>query len=199
MLFEALSYTGKKNSNLCSIASRYRASGGNYFTEEALDVYRSNMTMAMNCSVEINSSNCYSVSEFGKIFKVQISEEGEFSCSCHRFFDEEIACQHILKVIDHTRKNVRLSALIGPIYDQSRFIRAFPDELPFIPKKLSFFCSKPKCGPPHVPRANSVHREHEELLVPENLEREIVRRIVSLSHVRLPENNAWSQYKKNQI
>jgi len=50
------------------------------------------------------------------------------------FFEEEIACQHILKVIDKFRMKFLLTLLTRPIYDQSSFIEAFPDKLGFFPK-----------------------------------------------------------------
>jgi len=134
VLFEALCYTAAKVSKLRRIAAGYRKSGGNYFTDHAVRVYRSNMAMARSCSVEQYSTTSYMVTEFGKQFHVDIYDENNMTCSCHRFFDEEIACQHILKVIDKFRMKFLLTSLIRPIYDQSSFIEAFPDKLGFFPK-----------------------------------------------------------------
>jgi len=122
VLWDAFNYTAKKVSQFRADAAKYKVMG-EYFTDEAIKVYRSNMAMALNCSVRQDSSTQFTVMEFGLKFIVDISE---MSCSCLRFYDEGIACQHILKVIDYTRKDILLTSLIDSLYLQSKFNRSFP-------------------------------------------------------------------------
>ena len=72
-------------------------------------------------------------------FTVKGSTQGTMTCSCHRFFDEGIPCQHLIKVIDFAQMGLRPSSLISQLYAVSRFTRAFPDELPFFPRDGDFF------------------------------------------------------------
>ena len=134
---------------------------GEYFTDDALKVYRSNMAMALNCTIEEHTSTDYIVKEFNFRFIVNICE---MKCSCLRFFDEGIACQHILKVIDFTRMSNSLGSLILPLFLRSRFIAAFPDKLVFTPKDHTSYvsnknvvpnCRKAKVGAPRTRRIAS--------------------------------------------
>jgi len=75
VLYEAFCYTARKVSDFRLIAAKYRQTGGNYFTNEAIKVYRSNMAMAKNCTIEVKSSTSYTVTEFGMKFRVDIEDE----------------------------------------------------------------------------------------------------------------------------
>jgi len=79
----------------------------------------------------------------------------KMECSCGRFFDEGIACQHILKVPDFTRGSrpesgtITLSSLIDPLYLRSRFIKTFSEKLVFILKGYDLYIPNENVIPSH--------------------------------------------------
>jgi len=82
-----------------------------------------------------------------KIFTVTISQDGVVACSCLRFYDELIPCQHILRVLASIVLPIPVQSLIGNIYSVGRFIQAFPNETPFFPEDSSSYESNPSVIP----------------------------------------------------
>ena len=143
VLINALRYTSLKVSAYRQAARKYQESGTNGFTNFGMIIFNSNFKFAMTCVVEERSSTEWRVREFNMIFIVKQSHQGAMSCSCHRFFDEGIPCQHIIKVFDFAGIPIRPVSLISPIYAINRFVQAFPDKLSFSPKESDFFLSNP--------------------------------------------------------
>jgi len=60
---------------------------------------------------------------------------------CLRYFDEEIACPHILKVLDHAKQVLLLNGIIGQVYNRERMLSAFPGKNIFVPNDYYSFQS----------------------------------------------------------
>jgi len=83
-------------------------------TEYAMEILNTNRMMTVNCLIEENSStDCETwVEEYGRQYIVKINPNKQITCSCHRFFDEGIPCQHIIKVNDFKRIHIESAKLI---------------------------------------------------------------------------------------
>ena len=112
VLISAFRYTSMKISTFRRDATLYRESGNRGITKFARKVFLSNFKFALRCSVDQYSSREWRVREFNAMFTVKVSTQGTMTCSCHRFFDEGIPCQHLMKAIDFAQMGFRPSALI---------------------------------------------------------------------------------------
>ena len=81
--------------------------------------------------------------EFGHSYDVTLSSSGAVSCSCLRYNDEEIPCQHIVRVLSDKGETLSLRALIGDIYLKENYLLAFPDKPVFVPKDCACYSSNP--------------------------------------------------------
>ena len=150
VLLNAFRYATIKYSEYRSVAANYKGCCGDMgkFTSFAQNIYSSNGEMAAKCTIETESLTEWIVRDCKRYFRVIIAEDNsKMSCSCQRYFDEEIACPHILKVLDHTRKLFPLDALISPLYLKERFRLAFPQGQTFWPKDSDLYSINPRVVP----------------------------------------------------
>ena len=136
-------YATRKFQEYCSLTRTSQRDPTWPFTQYAQTVYDSNRWMANNCKVVSSSSTEWKVQEFNHNFSVKLSSSGELSCSCLRYDDEEIPCQHILKVLSDTGRTVDLRKLIGPIHLWENYLHAFPEKPVFVPKDCALYLSNP--------------------------------------------------------
>ena len=131
-------YTTRKVSALCSRAEQYRrtAAPGD-LTEYAIRLVLSNREYVKYCHITQHQGDMWQVTEFGKVFNV-CTRKNEVSCSCLRYFDEEIPCQHILCIASLEGHRFSAFDLVGDIYSKQNFIQAFPQGLLFYPNDCEF-------------------------------------------------------------
>jgi len=107
-------------------------------TDFALDVFNSNLAFQSSCHVDLETPNKALVAERGQKFYVTfLGGQGRqaFQCSCGRFFDEGIPCQHILAALHSLSPSTVACTLIDPMYLRSRYVEAFRVFQPFVLKR----------------------------------------------------------------
>ena len=163
VLLHTFRYTTRKFNEYRNHASLYKSRWQNdtAFTDYALRLFASNDSMASNCRILMQSDSEWQVEDSRRTFNVYLSSSGEYSCSCLRYFDEDMPCQHILKVLDHTGRLDTLPQLIGKIYLKDNFKQAFLQTGLFWPKDSDLYlpnprvvpsCQSPQRGAPRVRR-----------------------------------------------
>jgi len=105
-------------------------------------IYQSNSELAERCcSIKDHAGRISIVSEFGSEFTVTVSGQDDVKCSCGRYFDEGIPCQHIICVVGNS---FPCDSLISPLYKKSKFIAAFsPEKATFYPSEIQSKLSEP--------------------------------------------------------
>ena len=154
VLLCAFRYTTVKFNEYRTFAATYEIrlqKNNSLFTDFAMYLYYSNWQMAKNCTLMVLSDSEWQVQDSKREFHVTLLSSGEFFCSCLRSFDEEVPCQHILKVFDHTKKVFPYDEMIGKIYLKENFKLAFLQGRPFWPKDHDLYVPNPSV----VPRTNN--------------------------------------------
>ena len=136
VLLNAFKYTTEKVSECRTRALSYRENPTHRITPFAQDIYCSNKILSRDCILQDGVGEKWRVMEKSNLFEVDASNMDSVTCTCHRFFDEGIPCQHIILVLRHLRKENLAPSLIDHIYDKSLFELAFPDDLPFSPDDM---------------------------------------------------------------
>ena len=136
VLLNAFKYTTEKVSECRTRALSYRENPTHRITPFAQDIYCSNKILSKDCILQDGVGEKWRVMEKSNLFEVDASNMDSVTCTCHRFFDEGIPCQHIILVLRHLRKENLAPSLIDHIYDKSLFELAFPDDLPFSPDDM---------------------------------------------------------------
>ena len=70
-----------------------------WFTPFAETIYRSNLKLMKKEHIVSNVGEKWNVEEHDILFEVDTIDMSNITCSCRRFFDEEVPCQHILSVM----------------------------------------------------------------------------------------------------
>jgi len=134
VLINAFRYTVEKVQKMCVIARRYEkdVQVSSAITTLAENVLHSNWMFAQGCEIihPLSVPPKWTVKELGSVYVVIIGESGNVSCSCLRFYDEGIPCQHILHVLVYTSFRFNDRSLISSIYRRKIFLLK-----PFLAKK----------------------------------------------------------------
>ena len=77
-------------------------------------------------------------------YTVDISDEANVKCTCSRYFDEGVPCQHIISVYRRINKLDQIPDMIDRLYDRERLSLAFPAEVPFMPVDREEYSLNPR-------------------------------------------------------
>jgi len=139
VLLNCFKYTAFKIATYRNHALSFASKPQPWYTPFAETIYRSNLKLMKQCKITFSVGEQWHVQEHRKTFIVDTSDPSHMTCSCRRFWDEEIPCQHILSVL-YSKNMVNQSInLISSIYSKTRFMLAFPDKLPFYPNEYESY------------------------------------------------------------
>ncbi len=146
VLHQAFCYTEQKLANSCHEALYMAQDHENRLTPYARTLFASNYTASDLSEITAQFGTLWAVKELGKTFNVELTFDPDgrlcgITCNCHRFFDELIPCQHIIRVFRKIDPDSvwRLQSFVGHIYDAERFIAAFSKQDVFFPNDISTF------------------------------------------------------------
>ena len=124
VLHKAFLYASKKLRRCQKDAEKMRADRRSTITTHAADKLKTNKLIAMKTVIVDSSENEWTVQELSKTYTVTRSGDMLFSCTCLRYFDEGIPCQHILKVAE-SLKLASSEAMVSRLFSKDVFIRTF--------------------------------------------------------------------------
>ena len=99
-----------------------------------------NVVLSDKCDIIAQVGREWTVQAFGKTYSVVITSfPNDVKCTCNRFYDEGVPCEHILKVLRQPGFGADRLSMIDGIYSKDNFLAAFQDASVFFPDGIQTY------------------------------------------------------------